>query len=80
MSKESSCPCLRARTQMSTFSSKVLPVLTSNNSGARYGMVECSLAMSCSNNACCRVCTLIRALQVKSVTLLGGALDLMFTL
>lgn len=33
-------------TQMSTFSSKVLPVLTSKSSGARYGMVECSLAIS----------------------------------
>ena len=32
---------------MSTFSSSVLPVLTSNSSGARYGIVECSPAMSC---------------------------------
>lgn len=35
------------RTQTSTFSSSVVPVFTSNNSGARYGIVLCSAAMSC---------------------------------
>ena len=31
---------------MSTFSSRVMPVLTSNNSGARYAIVLCSAAIS----------------------------------
>lgn len=34
------------RTQMSTFSSIVTPVLTSKSSGARYAIVLCSAAMS----------------------------------
>ena len=33
-------------TQMSTFSSSIIPVLTSNSSGALYAIVLCSAAMS----------------------------------
>lgn len=39
-------PGENGRTQMSTFSERVVPVFTSNSSGARYGIVECSAAMS----------------------------------
>lgn len=38
---------VETRTQISTFSSNVIPVLTSNSSGARYGIVLCSAARSC---------------------------------
>ena len=38
------------RTQMSTFSSIIWPVFTSNSSGARYAIVLCSAAMSYSRH------------------------------
>lgn len=50
-----------SRTQMSTFSSSVVLVLTSNSSGARYGIDECSLARSCWSRASWRVRTGTRA-------------------
>lgn len=46
---------------MSTFSSRVIPVLTSNSSGARYAIVLCSAAISCWSSAWLRFSTLTRA-------------------
>ena len=48
-------------TQMSTFSSRVVPVFTSNSSGARYAIVLCSAAISCCDRACERFSIGIRA-------------------
>jgi hypothetical protein len=48
-------------TQMSTFSSRVVPVFTSNSSGARYAIVLCSAAVSCCVKACERFSIGIRA-------------------
>lgn len=53
-----------ARTQMSTLSSIVVPVLTSNSSGALYVIVLCSAAKSWWANACDLFSILIRALRV----------------
>ena len=50
--------------QMSTFSSRVTPVFTSNSSGARYAIVLCSAAMSCWSRACERFSTFTRAFIV----------------
>ena len=41
--------------QMSTLVSMTVPVLTSNSSGARYGIVLCSAAVSCVAMACDRL-------------------------
>lgn len=43
------------RTQTSTFSSSVIPVLTSKSSGARYAIVHCSAAISYQTHYSCSV-------------------------
>lgn len=42
---------VQPRLQMSTLVSMTEPVLTSKSSGVRYGMVECSAAVSCTARA-----------------------------